>query len=933
MFFPCGSKLLTTFCGSLYFAAPELLNATKYIGPEVDIWSLGVILFTLSTGRVPFDDTNISALHRKIKAGHIEYPGHLSPELTDLLKGILCVDARRRITIDGIKTHPWWRGEDRREMEVSVSVSVRGLVGIDSAVLVRDSSKTEVQVLKNVYESLHNLNGMEENVLKRMGWLCPRDMAREIMFISVQEVYEKLSWIATIKDDDDKRELAYCHPWLCMYFLVWQRVERDRLRKLERQQRKAIQMQLKENNELISVPMSRDTSSSKQFPSSDRSSITVFSHTGDTQPTPLQSAPLNDTVSAKPHSPFSVLLRKFSSLKLKPDPQPTDTFTQKLSTRISSLFTKPSSEPAATAKSLQVENDIPPSLSCYYTTATKDCVMDIDDMLGIACEDGESKEVEVEEVDMEDSKSRWSVSLKKKWKKIFREDEFTETEDDGGENEEDECSQDDEECEDEDEDDEDDDDDEEEDDDDDEEEEEEEEEENITTPQRPGHRSRNSSFNDATNHRVWFSSAQLNHPSTTSQSMSRSMSMEKTTRTVSSATTAPTSPTSTTKPTTQASQSPAAVSLTQALRRSQTTSQLKIKPMSLFKNMSARPSDGTQSLDRRTRPSTIPPTSPSSLSSTNNNTHRHPDKLGKKKKNNHSPTAHRRRKFSLISMSSSLRSGESSSTIDPYSLEGFKSPTRIDPFETAEHKIRTAKLKFLFGSGNTSTKKPKIIRQEVWKFLTKMQSENWMVREQKGKWIVCVTIQDTGTQLREGENIDDDERKIDVANNSSLMMRFFNNNQNSSSTLNTESQEQAPSPSTSPSLPRPRSISIRARNRPAPINTTFVPITAPSSVVVTSTPTTSPTSPSLSPVTASESLSPISSTTESSSFPSPEHPEPTTTTTTPQKPTTPEFVIFEIFIVRVPLLGSLYGLQFRRIKGKVWTYKELCRKLLENVRL
>ena len=69
---------LNTFCGSLYFAAPELLNARSYTGPEVDIWSFGIVLYVLVAGKVPFDDQSMPALHAKIKKGQVEYPAWLS---------------------------------------------------------------------------------------------------------------------------------------------------------------------------------------------------------------------------------------------------------------------------------------------------------------------------------------------------------------------------------------------------------------------------------------------------------------------------------------------------------------------------------------------------------------------------------------------------------------------------------------------------------------------------------------------------------------------------------------------------------------------------------------------------------------------------------------------------------------------------------------
>lgn len=69
---------LSTFCGSLYFAAPELLSARVYTGPEVDVWSFGVVIYVLVCGKVPFDDQSMPALHAKIKRGMAEYPVWLS---------------------------------------------------------------------------------------------------------------------------------------------------------------------------------------------------------------------------------------------------------------------------------------------------------------------------------------------------------------------------------------------------------------------------------------------------------------------------------------------------------------------------------------------------------------------------------------------------------------------------------------------------------------------------------------------------------------------------------------------------------------------------------------------------------------------------------------------------------------------------------------
>jgi serine/threonine protein kinase len=65
---------LNTFCGSPFYASPEMVTATEYIGPEVDIWSLGVILFTMLSGHLPFQEENTVDLCRKIATASFKMP-------------------------------------------------------------------------------------------------------------------------------------------------------------------------------------------------------------------------------------------------------------------------------------------------------------------------------------------------------------------------------------------------------------------------------------------------------------------------------------------------------------------------------------------------------------------------------------------------------------------------------------------------------------------------------------------------------------------------------------------------------------------------------------------------------------------------------------------------------------------------------------------
>ncbi|XP_059384548.1 serine/threonine-protein kinase MARK2 isoform X1 [Carassius carassius] len=97
--FTVGNKL-DTFCGSPPYAAPELFQGKKYDGPEVDVWSLGVILYTLVSGSLPFDGQNLKELRERVLRGKYRVPFYMSTDCENLLKKFLILNPTKRGSLE-----------------------------------------------------------------------------------------------------------------------------------------------------------------------------------------------------------------------------------------------------------------------------------------------------------------------------------------------------------------------------------------------------------------------------------------------------------------------------------------------------------------------------------------------------------------------------------------------------------------------------------------------------------------------------------------------------------------------------------------------------------------------------------------------------------------------------------------------------------------
>uniref|UniRef100_A0A3B4WYQ1 non-specific serine/threonine protein kinase n=1 Tax=Seriola lalandi dorsalis TaxID=1841481 RepID=A0A3B4WYQ1_SERLL len=113
--FTLGNKL-DTFCGSPPYAAPELFQGKKYDGPEVDVWSLGVILYTLVSGSLPFDGQNLKELRERVLRGKYRVPFYMSTDCEGILRRFLVLNPSKRCTLEQVMKDKWinsgYEGDD-----------------------------------------------------------------------------------------------------------------------------------------------------------------------------------------------------------------------------------------------------------------------------------------------------------------------------------------------------------------------------------------------------------------------------------------------------------------------------------------------------------------------------------------------------------------------------------------------------------------------------------------------------------------------------------------------------------------------------------------------------------------------------------------------------------------------------------------------------
>ncbi|XP_015240092.1 serine/threonine-protein kinase BRSK2-like isoform X6 [Cyprinodon tularosa] len=176
-----GDSLLETSCGSPHYACPEVIRGEKYDGRKADAWSCGVILFALLVGALPFDDDNLRNLLEKVKLGVFHMPHFIPPDCQNLLRGMIEVDATKRLTLEQIQKHTWYlagKNEPEPEQPVPRKVAIRML-----------GSSEEID--PDVLESMHSLGCFRDKEKLSKDLLSEEDNQEKMIYFLLLDRKER----------------------------------------------------------------------------------------------------------------------------------------------------------------------------------------------------------------------------------------------------------------------------------------------------------------------------------------------------------------------------------------------------------------------------------------------------------------------------------------------------------------------------------------------------------------------------------------------------------------------------------------------------------------------------------------------------------------------------------------------------------------------
>ncbi|XP_022887417.1 CBL-interacting protein kinase 2-like [Olea europaea var. sylvestris] len=200
--------LLHTTCGTPAYVAPEVINRRGYDGAKADIWSCGVILFVLLAGYLPFHDSNLMEMYKKIGKAEFKFPNWIPPDVRRLISKILDPNPKTRISISKIMENSWFRKGFQPKVTKSSADSMIRDMDIKEAVVDADAmfsidENTNTTGVKSEFAKPTNLNAFDIISLSAgfdlSGLFEENDQKNEVRFTSKQPsktIISKLEQVA-----------------------------------------------------------------------------------------------------------------------------------------------------------------------------------------------------------------------------------------------------------------------------------------------------------------------------------------------------------------------------------------------------------------------------------------------------------------------------------------------------------------------------------------------------------------------------------------------------------------------------------------------------------------------------------------------------------------------------------------------------------------
>ncbi|XP_052198464.1 CBL-interacting serine/threonine-protein kinase 24-like [Diospyros lotus] len=197
-----GVELLHTTCGTPNYLAPEVLGCRGYDGATADIWSCGVIIYVLMAGYLPFNETDLPTLYKKINAAEFTCPFWFSPGAKSLIEKILDPNPETRITIQGIKNHPWFQRnyvavKHGEENEVNLDDVQAVFEDIEDRYVTEQASNDSGPLMMNAFEMITLSQGLNLSALFDRRQDCVK---RQTRFVSCQPAKVIISTIEAVAE-------------------------------------------------------------------------------------------------------------------------------------------------------------------------------------------------------------------------------------------------------------------------------------------------------------------------------------------------------------------------------------------------------------------------------------------------------------------------------------------------------------------------------------------------------------------------------------------------------------------------------------------------------------------------------------------------------------------------------------------------------------